>query len=234
MNTDITASAKPEYPVIDRNPPFTKVVGNFNFLDYCRFATITGVSVTVGYLSDFEMDRDKARYKGTVDGYWRIDRPYGGFHRLLHCTEITFGVELFCVKSALADLYGNVDWSRRQEALIWQIHGLIIKLYFDSDIIVASGLLDMYGKSENIEDAQKAFDDMATKNAVSWSSRVVKLLREVKLWAGRDGKEAIKLLKEILLREVFAPDELTLASVLSSCGNASEQVVKLCKSMLMQ
>ncbi|KAF2306050.1 hypothetical protein GH714_010527 [Hevea brasiliensis] len=80
MNTDITASTKPEYPVIDRNPPFTKVVGNFNFLDYCRFATITGVSVTVGYLSDFEMDRDKARYKGTVDGYWRIDRPYGRFH----------------------------------------------------------------------------------------------------------------------------------------------------------
>lgn len=51
MNTDITASAKPEYPVVDRNPPFTKVVGNFNTLDYIRFTTITGVSVTVGYLS---------------------------------------------------------------------------------------------------------------------------------------------------------------------------------------
>ncbi|KAH9607997.1 hypothetical protein KSS87_012534 [Heliosperma pusillum] len=51
MNTDITASAKPEYPVVDRNPPFTKVVGNFSSLDYLRFATITGVSVTVGYLS---------------------------------------------------------------------------------------------------------------------------------------------------------------------------------------
>ncbi|KAF9679402.1 hypothetical protein SADUNF_Sadunf06G0011500 [Salix dunnii] len=51
MNTDITASAKPEYPVIDRNPAFSKVVGNFNTLDYCRFITLTGVSVTVGYLS---------------------------------------------------------------------------------------------------------------------------------------------------------------------------------------
>jgi hypothetical protein len=51
MNTDITASAKPEYLVIDRNPAFTKVVGNFNTLDYCRFITLTGVSVTVGYLS---------------------------------------------------------------------------------------------------------------------------------------------------------------------------------------
>lgn len=51
MNTDITASAKPEYPVLDRNPPFTSVVGNFSSLDYLRFVTITGVSVTVGYLS---------------------------------------------------------------------------------------------------------------------------------------------------------------------------------------
>lgn len=51
MNTDITASTKPEYPVLDRNPPFTKVVGNFSSLDYLRFVTITGVSVTVGYLS---------------------------------------------------------------------------------------------------------------------------------------------------------------------------------------
>ncbi|KAK2987088.1 LOW QUALITY PROTEIN: hypothetical protein RJ640_004814, partial [Escallonia rubra] len=51
MNTDITASAKPEYPVVDRNPPFTKTVANFNTLDYLRLVTIAGVSVTVGYLS---------------------------------------------------------------------------------------------------------------------------------------------------------------------------------------
>ncbi|CAN8324780.1 unnamed protein product [Cochlearia groenlandica] len=51
MNTDITALEKPQYTVVDRNPPFTKVVGNFSILDYLRFSTITGVSVTVGYLS---------------------------------------------------------------------------------------------------------------------------------------------------------------------------------------
>ncbi|CAM8937284.1 unnamed protein product [Rhodiola kirilowii] len=51
MNTDITAAAKPEYPVIDRNPPFTTVCSNFSLLDYLCLTTITGVSVTVGYLS---------------------------------------------------------------------------------------------------------------------------------------------------------------------------------------
>ena len=47
MNTDITASVKPEYPVVDRNPAFTKVVGNFSALDYMRLSTISAVSVTV-------------------------------------------------------------------------------------------------------------------------------------------------------------------------------------------
>jgi len=51
MNTDITALEKAQYPVVDRNPAFTKVVGNFSTLDYLRFSTFTGISVTVGYLS---------------------------------------------------------------------------------------------------------------------------------------------------------------------------------------
>ncbi|KAI4967276.1 hypothetical protein ZWY2020_028791 [Hordeum vulgare] len=56
MNTDITASVKPEYPVVDRNPAFTKVVGNFSALDYMRLSTISAVSVTVGYLSGIAGD----------------------------------------------------------------------------------------------------------------------------------------------------------------------------------
>lgn len=62
MNTDITASAKPEYPVIDRNPPFTNVVSNFSTLDYLKFTTITGVSVTVGYLSGIEYSSKLPRF----------------------------------------------------------------------------------------------------------------------------------------------------------------------------
>ncbi|KAJ6722972.1 hypothetical protein OIU74_007535 [Salix koriyanagi] len=38
-----------------------------------------------------------------------------------------------------------------------QIHGLAIRLSFDLDVLVASGLVDMYAKSENIDDARKAF-----------------------------------------------------------------------------
>ncbi|KAL5993981.1 hypothetical protein ACLOJK_038338 [Asimina triloba] len=90
MNTDITALAKPEYPVVDRNPPFTKTVANFNFLDYCRLSTITGVSVTVGYLSGLPssshpifsplLSSDKTEHQRAVDGDRRYDRLDGRIH----------------------------------------------------------------------------------------------------------------------------------------------------------
>ncbi|XP_031492657.1 uncharacterized protein LOC116259143 [Nymphaea colorata] len=69
MNTDITALAKPEYPVVDRNPPFTKTVANFNTLDYLRLLSITGVSVTVGYLSGIKPNiRGPSMFTGGLIG----------------------------------------------------------------------------------------------------------------------------------------------------------------------
>ncbi|XP_065864210.1 pentatricopeptide repeat-containing protein At2g46050, mitochondrial [Euphorbia lathyris] len=99
-------------------------------------------------------------------------------------------------------------------ALGRQIHGLIIKLSFNLDILVATGLVDMYAKSETIEDARKVFDYMDAKNVVSWNTMVVAYGQQ------GDGKEAMKLLEEMLRKE-FSPDELTLASVFSSASTAS-------------
>ncbi|WCJ22760.1 Pentatricopeptide repeat (PPR-like) superfamily protein [Euphorbia peplus] len=95
-----------------------------------------------------------------------------------------------------------------------QIHGLIIKVSFDLDTLVVSGLVDMYAKSERIEFAREVFDDIDAKNVVSWNTMVVAYGQQ------GDGKGAMKLLEE-MLRKDFAPDELTLASVFSSVSTAS-------------
>uniref|UniRef100_A0A2N9F0N1 DYW domain-containing protein n=1 Tax=Fagus sylvatica TaxID=28930 RepID=A0A2N9F0N1_FAGSY len=95
-----------------------------------------------------------------------------------------------------------------------QVHGLILRNSFDLDVQVASALIHMYSKSESINDARKAFDGMAIRNVVSWNTMVVGYG-----WHG-DGKEAMQLLRE-LLEAGFYPDELTLTSILSSCGNLS-------------
>ncbi|PIA49277.1 hypothetical protein AQUCO_01300258v1, partial [Aquilegia coerulea] len=93
-----------------------------------------------------------------------------------------------------------------------QIHGLIIRLSFDMDILVSSALIDMYVKNDNILDARKIFDGMTTRNVVSWTTMVVGYGRQ------GDGKEAMQLLKD-MLRGYLSPDELTIASILSSCAN---------------
>ncbi|KAF8380198.1 hypothetical protein HHK36_027680 [Tetracentron sinense] len=103
-----------------------------------------------------------------------------------------------------------------------QIHGLIIKLSYDLDVLVASALVGMYAKSGIIEDARKAFDGMNVRNVVSWTTMIVGYGRH------GDGKEAMKLLRK-MIRGGFDPDELTLASILSSCANlsATTEVVQL-------
>ncbi|KAM4081177.1 hypothetical protein ACJW30_11G072600 [Castanea mollissima] len=95
-----------------------------------------------------------------------------------------------------------------------QIHGLIVRNSFDLDVQVASALVDMYANNQSINDACKAFDGMNIRNVVSWNTMIVAYGQH------GDGKEAMKLLKK-MLEAGFYPDELTLASILSSCGNLS-------------
>ncbi|XP_048141270.1 pentatricopeptide repeat-containing protein At2g46050, mitochondrial [Rhodamnia argentea] len=101
-----------------------------------------------------------------------------------------------------------------QWLLIGQIHGLAIRLSFDADILVSSVLVDACGKNGRIDDAHKAFRMTPSKNVVSWNTIIVGYGRVA------DGLMAMKLLQEMLQKD-FHPDELTLASVLSSCGNTS-------------
>ncbi|KAL5792363.1 hypothetical protein ACOSP7_000957 [Xanthoceras sorbifolium] len=95
-----------------------------------------------------------------------------------------------------------------------QIHGLIIKQSFDVDVLVASALVDTYAKNVHIEDARWAFDQMAAKNVVSWNTMVVGY--------GRHGyaREAMRLLRDMFQENIY-PDEFSVASILSSCGNLS-------------
>ncbi|KAF6157702.1 hypothetical protein GIB67_037275 [Kingdonia uniflora] len=96
--------------------------------------------------------------------------------------------------------------------LVKQIHGFIIRLSFDLDVLVASTLVDVYVKNGSIEDGRKAFDGIITKNVVCWNSMIVGYGQY------GDGKEATKLFHQ-MLRGRLNPDELTLASILSSCAN---------------
>ncbi|KAF7826077.1 pentatricopeptide repeat-containing protein [Senna tora] len=96
-----------------------------------------------------------------------------------------------------------------------QIHSLILKQSFDSDVSVASALINIYAKNDNITDARSVFDAMENRNVVSWNTLIV--------GCGKygHGNEVMKLLRSMLREEVVYPDDMTLSSTFSSCGYAS-------------
>eukprot|EP01018_Ginkgo_biloba_P036294 Gb_10035 [translate_table: standard] len=53
-----------------------------------------------------------------------------------------------------------------------EIHAYIIRSELEDDVFVGSGLVDMYAKCANIENARQVFDKMSHRNVVSWNSMI--------------------------------------------------------------
>ncbi|XP_022844768.1 pentatricopeptide repeat-containing protein At3g02330, mitochondrial [Olea europaea var. sylvestris] len=53
-----------------------------------------------------------------------------------------------------------------------QVHGIVVKLGFDSDVVTGSAILDMYGKCKRLDESLCFFDQMPERNWVSWSALI--------------------------------------------------------------
>eukprot|EP01018_Ginkgo_biloba_P003052 Gb_20350 [translate_table: standard] len=53
-----------------------------------------------------------------------------------------------------------------------QIHAHIIRAGFESNVVVESALVDMYAKCESIQDARQVFDNMHTREVISWNAMI--------------------------------------------------------------
>lgn len=127
-----------------------------------------------------------------------------------------------------------------------QLHGIVVKYRFASNIYVANALIDMYGKCKSLDDAKKVLAKMPEKDCVSWNSIVtacaanemvyeaLEFLERMSLddlmpnlvsWSAVIGgfsqngydEEAIELLYRMQAAG-FEPNARTLASVLPACA----------------
>eukprot|EP01018_Ginkgo_biloba_P034705 Gb_25843 [translate_table: standard] len=95
-----------------------------------------------------------------------------------------------------------------------EIHGLLIKCSFESDVFVQSAVIDMYTKCGDIAVGRHVFDKLAQRNLVSWNTMISGYSRN-----GNAGK-AMKLFHEMKEAGVKA-NVVTIASVLSACATFS-------------
>jgi pentatricopeptide repeat protein len=71
--------------------------------------------------------------------------------------------------------FATVLPSCTNSASLWkgmEIHTKIIKYGFESDLVVANALIDMYAKCGSIENACELFDKMLQRYVVSWTALI--------------------------------------------------------------
>lgn len=107
-----------------------------------------------------------------------------------------------------------------------QVHSLLVKLGFESEIIVANSLVDMYAKTGYIAYAMKMFCGMHESDLISWNTIIIGL--------ARNGRyvEALHTFKE-LAGKGPPPDGITFAGILSACryGGFLDEGMRIFSSM---
>ncbi|KAJ7534639.1 hypothetical protein O6H91_13G104000 [Diphasiastrum complanatum] len=91
-------------------------------------------------------------------------------------------------------------------------HADIIKSGFESDVIVGSGLVDMYAKWGCIEDARQVFNNMHERNVVSWNVMIAGYAQQGL------GKEALNLYEQMKQAGV-QPTIVTYVVLLKACAS---------------
>eukprot|EP01018_Ginkgo_biloba_P019043 Gb_02373 [translate_table: standard] len=92
------------------------------------------------------------------------------------------------------------------------IHGYIIRIGFESDVVIQTSLIDMYAKCNSIEIAHRLFDKMPQRNVVSWNAMIGGFFQN------GHPNEALTLFNQMILTNI-KPDSTTMVSILQVCAD---------------
>ncbi|KAK1396355.1 Pentatricopeptide repeat-containing protein, mitochondrial [Heracleum sosnowskyi] len=93
-----------------------------------------------------------------------------------------------------------------------QIHGFCLKYGYDGNVYAGSALVDMYVRCGLMEDGERVFRGLSSKNDVSWNALIAGHARR------GEGESAVRVFKE-MQREDFKATHFTYSSVFSACAN---------------
>ncbi|XP_008785200.1 pentatricopeptide repeat-containing protein At3g09040, mitochondrial [Phoenix dactylifera] len=112
--------------------------------------------------------------------------------------EFTF-VSIFNACACLEDIY-----------LGKQLHSVVIKSNLEVSLFTVNAVVDMYAKCGELNDAKKQFELISSRDAVSWNAMMVGLVHN------KHEEEALSTFQRMRL-DLLAPDEVSLATVISAC-----------------
>lgn len=95
------------------------------------------------------------------------------------------------------------------------LHGQMIRTGEVSDVVVGTTLLDMYAACGSLEDARKVFDNMLTRNMVSWCAMIAGYAEH------GNWRLAGQCLEE-MQRQGLKPDDRIYTILLAACSQAGQ------------
>ena len=116
----------------------------------------------------------------------------------------------FMVSSVLSACSG-IAWLEQGRS----IHALAVRACVDGNIFVGSALVDMYGRCGSIEDAELAFNEMPSRNVITWNAMVGGYTHQGHV------DMALSLFEEMNAgSHETKPNYVTFVCVLSACSRA--------------
>ncbi|KAG1369730.1 putative Pentatricopeptide repeat-containing protein [Cocos nucifera] len=152
-------------------------------------------------------EKSSVTWSSMVAGYVQNDLHEEAL-RLFHKAQL-IGVELTqytlsAILSACASLAATIEGT--------QLHAISIRSGLNTDVFVATALIDVYSRCGCVEEAYLVFAYMEDKNIVLWNAMIAGFSRHVRF------HEAM-ILFEKMQQLGMHPNEVTYISVLSACGH---------------
>ncbi|KAL0544033.1 hypothetical protein IC582_019144 [Cucumis melo] len=151
--------------------------------------------------------RDVVLWNAMINGYAKIgclDEALEVFRRM-HVEGIAPG--RFTITGILSIFASRGDLDNGKT-----VHGIVVKMGYDSGVAVSNALIDMYGKCKHIGDALIIFEMINEKDIFSWNSII-----SVHEQCG-DHHGTLRLFDKMLGSGIL-PDLVTITTVLPACSH---------------
>lgn len=151
-------------------------------------------------------ERDLVTWNSMIAGYVQNgegEQAIAVFRQMLEQSQVPNSVTLASILPA-CNPTGGVNMGK-------QLHCFSIRHLLDGNVFVGTSLVDMYSKSGLIDYAERIFNRMMEKNAVTYTSMISGF--------GQHGRgERAHSLFQTMLEAGMKPDAVTLVAMLSACS----------------
>ncbi|XP_044462697.1 pentatricopeptide repeat-containing protein At3g24000, mitochondrial [Mangifera indica] len=151
--------------------------------------------------------KDMVTWTALITGYSQNDQPEKALLLFLQMLRIGLKPNQFTLSSVL-----KASGAKPSDKFGMQVHAFSLKFGYDWNVYVGSSLLDMYARFGRMNDAWLIFNELESKNNVSWNALIA--------GHARKGEGEITLMTfSKMLRKGFEPTHFTYSSVFTALAS---------------